>query len=161
MSLKSEAVLKVKHFLDEKGYEGEIHHTDDTIFTVEDASRSVGAPPEEILKSLIFRVNDRSILLLMSGSNRVDQKKVAQILEVSKSRVKMASPDFVYESFGFQVGGVPPVGYPSALFTIIDEDVFKYDVVWAAAGTDHDFFPVKPDVLREYTEGIVKSVSKN
>lgn len=147
-------VKRVRRFLDSRGYSGGIHHTEDTIFTVEDASKAVGAPPEEILKSLIFMVDGDPTLLLMSGINKVDVKKVSLATGKAKSRIKMASPDYVLESFGFKVGGVPPVGYEPSLPALIDEDVFSFDVVWAAAGTDHDFFPIAPEDLKEYTDGV-------
>ncbi len=146
-------VERVKKFLADMGYEGNIHHTEDTIFTVDDASRAVGAPPAEILKSLIFLVSGRPVLILMSGVNKVDGKKVAVVTETPKSKVKMASPDFVFEKFGYRVGGVPPVGYDPSLPALIDEDLLNFDIVWAAAGTDHDFFPIRPETLLEYTGG--------
>lgn len=148
-------VTKVKDFLDSRGYSGDIHHTEDTIFTVEDASKAVGAPPEEILKSLIFMVDGKPTLVLMSGINKVDSKKIAIATSKAKSRIKMASPDYVFETFGFKVGGVPPLGYQPLLPALIDEDIFSFEVVWAAAGTDHDFFPIAPAVLRDYTDGTV------
>lgn len=148
-------VGKVKHFLDSHGYGGNIHHSEDTIFTVEDASKAVGAPPEEILKSLIFMVDGDPTLLLMSGVNKVDIKKVSLVTGKAKSRIKMASPEYVLESFGFRIGGIPPVGYEPSLPALIDEDVFSFDVVWAAAGTDHDFFPIAPQELKKYTDGMV------
>lgn len=146
---------KVRSFLQERGYKGDIHHTDGTIFTVEDASKSVGAPPEEILKSLVFLVDGEPTLILMSGVNKVDRKKIASATGKAKSRVKMASPDYVFETFGFKVGGVPPVGYGSDLPALIDRDLFSFEKVWAAAGTDQDFFPIEPEVLQEYTGGTV------
>lgn len=148
-------VDRVRAFLEERGYSGEIHHTDGTIFTVDDASKSVGAPPEEILKSLVFLVDDQPTLILMSGINKVDRKKIALATGKAKSRVKMASPDYVFESFGFKVGGVPPVGYSPCLPALIDRDIFCFSTVWAAAGSDQDFFPIEPPLLQEYTGGLV------
>lgn len=147
------AVKKVRDFLETVGYDGKIRHTEDTIFTVEDASRAVGAPEEEILKSLIFLVSGEPVLVLMSGVNKGDGKKIALCAGVSKSRIKMASPDFVFCNFGYKVGGVPPVGYDPPIRAFLDEDLLKYETVWAAAGTDHDFFPIGPEKLREYTKG--------
>ncbi|HOO63807.1 MAG TPA: YbaK/EbsC family protein [Synergistaceae bacterium] len=146
-----EPVEKVRNRLDELGYEGEIVFSRETIFTVEDASQAVGVPPEEILKTLVLLVDDSPVLVLLSGINRVHLKKVKALLGAKK--VKMCSPEFVYEYSGFQVGGVPPLGYPEELPALLDEDLFLYHTVWAAAGTDHAFFPVSPEKLREYTRG--------
>jgi prolyl-tRNA editing enzyme YbaK/EbsC (Cys-tRNA(Pro) deacylase) len=139
---ETKAVEKVRSFLEGEGYEGEIFFTEDTIFTVEDASRAVGVRPEEILKSLVLLADDKPILVLMSGPNKVDIKKIKRMLGARK--VKMADPGYVYEYTGYRIGGVPPVGYPEKPKAFIDEDVFLYDTLWAAAGSEHSFFPVGP-----------------
>ncbi|MBN1333951.1 MAG: YbaK/EbsC family protein [Synergistales bacterium] len=147
----NEAVEKVKEFLEKKGCDCEIFYTRDTIFTVEDASRAVGVPPEEILKSLMLLVDGIPVLALMSGTNRVDLKKIKRFLNARK--VRMADPGYVYDYSGYRIGGVPPVGYPDRLTTLIDEDLFNFPTVWAAAGNDHSFFPVRPSKLLEITYG--------
>ncbi len=154
----AEPVRKVESCLQELGYSGEIFLSEDTIFTVEDASRAVGVPPEEILKTLVLLADDSPVLVLLSGVNRVDLKKVKTLLGAKK--VKMSTPEFVYEYSGFQVGGVPPLGYAELLPAFLDEDLFQYATVWAAAGTDHAFFPVSPEKLREYTRGEKGDIKK-
>ncbi len=147
----SDPVKKVLCFLEEKGFSGAVKYSEETIFTVEDASRVVGAQPEHILKSLVLLADDRPVLALMSGTNRVDVKKVRREAEAKK--VRMADPDYVYKWSGYKIGGVPPVGYPELPPAFLDEDLFLYPVVWAAAGTDHAFFPVAPDDLLRLTDG--------
>lgn len=144
-------VLKVRRFLEEKGFPVQITYSEDTIFTVEDASRVVGAKEEEILKSLVLLVDDVPVLALMSGINRVDVKKVRS--ETGAKKVRMADPEYVLNWSGFQIGGVPPVGYPEPPKALLDEDLFQHSIVWAAAGTDHVFFPVSPDELAQLTGG--------
>ena len=149
--LPHDPVARVRAFLDQAGYAGVIHFTDDTIFTVEDASRAVGAPPEEILKSLLLLVDGEPVLALLSGVNRVDLRKVQRLRGARK--VRMADADWVFAYSGFRVGGVPPVGYPTRLPALLDEDLYRYPVVWAAAGTDHSFCPVSPEELERLTGG--------
>ena len=154
-----QAVLRVRAALDEAGAADiTIIKAEGTIFTVEDAAGTVGAPPEEILKSLIFLVDGNPCLVLMSGVNRVDAKAVARALGGKKA--KMAQPEYVFESFGFQVGGVPPIGYPSRLPALLDEDLFRYPLGWAAAGTDHAFFPVAPERLLAMVGGTRMALKK-
>ncbi|MDR2136656.1 MAG: YbaK/EbsC family protein [Synergistaceae bacterium] len=154
-----DAVEKVRAALDAGGYgDIEIKVTEETIFTVEDATRAVGAPAEEILKSLVFLVDERPTLVLMSGANRVDLRAVAR--EGKGKKVKMASPEYVFQHFGFKVGGVPPTGYPLRMPALLDEDLFRYPVVWAAAGTDHAFFPIEPERLLALTGGTKAPVKK-
>ncbi len=151
-------VIKVRSFLKEKGFPESIIYSEETIFTVEDASRVVGALPEHILKSLVLLVDDRPALALMSGVNRVDVKKVRR--EADAKKVRMADPEYVFNWSGFRIGGVPPVGYPGLPPAFLDEDIFLYPVVWAAAGTDHSFFPVAPEDLARLTGGRKCSLKK-
>lgn len=151
-------VERVRAFLNEAGYRGEIHFSQETIRTVEDASRSVGAPPEEILKTLVLLADGKPVIALMSGPNRIDLKKVKVFLEARK--VSMARAEWVLEHMGFEVGGVPPVGFPSLPCALIDEDLFRFQKVWAAAGTEHSFFPVNPRDLAGYIGGIKADIKK-
>jgi prolyl-tRNA editing enzyme YbaK/EbsC (Cys-tRNA(Pro) deacylase) len=64
----------------------------------------------------------------------------------------------VEHATGFVIGGVPPVGHPSALITIIDADLLQYEIVWAAAGTPHAVFPISPTELVRITRGTVMDV---
>lgn len=153
-------VKAVRNYLDGKNRSEKIIHTEATIFTVSDASVAVGAPEPEILKSILLRVNrgEYFALALMSGINRVETKKIKKLL--GASHVSFADPDVCREWCGFQPGGVPPVGYPEQPRTLLDEDLFLYGTVWAAAGTDHDFFPINPSVLLKITGGEKADIKK-
>jgi len=155
----SEAIKKVRGALDANGCEDiKIKITEDTIFTVEDACKAVGAPAEEILKSLVFIIDNHPMLVLMSGANRADARAIGR--EANGKKIKMAPPEYVFEEFGFKVGGVPPTGYPTQMPTLLDEDLFQYPVVWAAAGTDHSFFPIEPERLLKLTRGVKACIRK-
>ena len=152
---------KVRSALDNAGASDiEIRIVEQTIFTVDDAAKTIGVNPSEILKSLIF-VIDKSepCLVLMSGSNKVDSKLAAQSLGGKRGR--MMPPEEVYERYGFHVGGVPPLGYDTKLRAVLDEDLFIHEIVWSAAGTDHAFFPVTPERLLALTGGIKARLKKN
>lgn len=155
----ADPIEKVRQFLDQAGYQGTILYSRETIFTVEDASKAVGAPAEAILKSIVLRADGNFVLALMSGVNRVDLKAVRKLLSGVK-KVSMAAPETVFEFSGFAVGGVPPVGYPVRLEAFLDEDLFLQDTVWAAAGTDHAFFPVSPEELLRLTGGRRATIKK-
>ena len=153
-------VKAVRDFLDKKNFNEKIIHTEATIFTVSDASLAVGAPEPEILKSILLRVNrgEYFALALMSGVNRVETKKIKKLL--GASHVSFADPDACIEWSGFRPGGVPPVGYPKQPRTLIDDDLFLYGTVCAAAGTDHHFFPISPSALLEITGGERADIKK-
>lgn len=154
-------VEAVRSFLEQKGYDCGIIHTEATIFTVRDASLAVGAPEPEILKSILLRVNrgEYFALALMSGVNRVETKKIKKIL--GASHVSFADPELCLEWSGFAPGGVPPVGYPEQPRTLLDQDLFLYRTVWSAAGTDHAFFPVSPEDLLAMTGGEKADIKKD
>ena len=152
-----DAVERVRRALDAAGAQDvEIRVVEGSIFTVEDAAATIGVPPEEILKSLVCLVDGEPVLVLMSGSNRIDSRAVARAFGGRRCRMMPADG-----SYGFRVGDVPPLGYPQPLRAVLDEDLFRYEVVWAAAGTDHAFFPVEPDRLMRLTGGASASVKKD
>lgn len=153
-------VKAVQQYLDNVNCDAKIMHTEETIFTVSDASKAVGAPEEEILKSILLRVNHGAsrALALMSGINRVDTKKIRHLLNAQ--HVSFAQPEECIEWSGFRPGGVPPVGYPEQPVTLLDEDLFKYETVWSAAGTDHAFFPISPAELLKITNGTKADIKK-
>lgn len=146
-------VAAVKAFLKDNGSSAQVQFAEATIFTVSDASKALGTSEAEILKSILLRVNRGKsfALALMSGVNKVDTKKIKKLL--GASHVSFADAEVCTEWSGFRPGGVPPVGYPEQPPTLLDEDLFQYPIVWAAAGTDHAFFPVAPDELLRLTGG--------
>jgi prolyl-tRNA editing enzyme YbaK/EbsC (Cys-tRNA(Pro) deacylase) len=152
-------VAAVQEYLSVIGCTAKVIHTDATIFTVSDASLAVGAPEAEILKSILLRVNhgESHALALMSGVNRVDAKKLKKLLG---SHVSFENPEECVKWSGFHPGGVPPVGYPEQPRAFLDEDLFKHDTVWSAAGTDHAFFPISPDELLRITHGEKADIKK-
>ncbi len=153
-----EGVQKVWEALQNHHYQGEIFISEHTIFTVEDASRAVGVPPEEILKSLVLLADGSPVLALLSGTNKVHLKKIKKLLQARK--VVMSTPEFVLDYSGFQVGGVPPLGYPEPIQAFLDEDLFLHETVWAAGGSDHAFFPIAPSLLLEYVKGRKEDIKK-
>ncbi|MCL2684645.1 MAG: YbaK/EbsC family protein, partial [Synergistaceae bacterium] len=125
-------VGKVRAFLEASGCEARVTQSEETIFTVEDASRTVDVPPEQILKSLLFITEEGEwALALMSGSNKVNDKKVKRALDTVK--VRMGTAEAIRAFSGFEPGGVPPVGYPGPPRALLDSDLFQYDAVWSAA----------------------------
>jgi prolyl-tRNA editing enzyme YbaK/EbsC (Cys-tRNA(Pro) deacylase) len=126
--------------------------------TSEDAAAAVGCTVAEIAKSLIFKAADgRPVLVIASGTNRVDEKKVRALLG---QKIERASPDFVREATGYVIGGVPPVGHASPSIVLIDSDLERFPEVWAAGGTPNAVFRITPADLIRVTEGRVADVAK-
>jgi prolyl-tRNA editing enzyme YbaK/EbsC (Cys-tRNA(Pro) deacylase) len=126
--------------------------------TAEEAAAAIGCTVGQIAKSLIFRaaVTNRSVLVIASGTNRVDERKVEAVLGEA---IKRADADFVRANTGFSIGGVPPVGHSVAPMVLIDESLIGFDVIWAAAGTPNAVFKLKPADLLELTGGRIAEVA--
>ena len=116
--------------------------------TAEEAAAAVGANVGQIVKSLVFLADGRPILALVSGANRLDTAKLAQI---AGAKITRADADTVREATGYAIGGVPPVGLATPLPVYCDRDLLQYAEVWAAAGTPHAVFSIAPETLARIT----------
>ena len=143
---------RVQDFL--SGLDGEcvVRELDGSTRTAHDAAASIGCTVAQIAKSLVFRVRgeDRAVLVVASGVNRVDTGKIEAATGL---KLKRADGDFVKKATGFAIGGIPPVGHDAPLTTFLDEDLLGYEVIWAAAGTPHAVFRLTPDKLHGLTGG--------
>jgi Cys-tRNA(Pro) deacylase len=144
---------KVADSARELGLEIEIKEFEATTRTAEDAANAIGCTVAQIVKSLLFVVDGQPVLALVSGPNRLDEKKLAELRGVGKKKVKRANADVVREATGFAIGGVPPFGHLQKLPTYIDEDFWQFEVIWAAAGTPNAVFAISPDELARVTAG--------
>lgn len=124
--------------------------------TSADAAAAIGCGVGQIEKSLIFRTpDDKPVLVIASGTNRVDEGKVAQALG---GEVLRADADFVRRATGFAIGGVPPVGHSIPPAVLLDRGLLQYDVIWAAAGTPNAVFQLSPQELQRITNGTFEDV---
>jgi prolyl-tRNA editing enzyme YbaK/EbsC (Cys-tRNA(Pro) deacylase) len=125
--------------------------------TAEEAAAACGCAVGQIIKSLVFRGkrSGKPVLLLVSGSNRVDQAGVAAAIGEPLDRPDAA---FVREVTGFAIGGIPPLGHAQALPTWFDKDLLQYETVWAAAGSPEAVFEVDPRRLAEVIGATIVNV---
>jgi prolyl-tRNA editing enzyme YbaK/EbsC (Cys-tRNA(Pro) deacylase) len=126
--------------------------------TAQDAAAACGCEVAQIVKSLVFRgaESGNPYLMLISGSNRLNEKTVAAILGEALTRPDAA---YVREVTGFAIGGVPPFAHASAMQVFVDEDLLRFETVWAAAGTPRAVFAVSPDALAKALEAKVIKVT--
>jgi len=117
--------------------------------TAVDAAEAIGCDVAQIVKSLVFIVDDRPVLAFTSGANRVDPEKLAQVAEGSGAR--RASPEEARAATGFAVGGTPPFGHPEPVVSFVDPELLTFEEVWAAAGTPDSVFPLTPSELLRAT----------
>ncbi|MDD2734622.1 MAG: YbaK/EbsC family protein [Desulfuromonadaceae bacterium] len=151
-SVLSNSAHRVQTFLAEKGFSFEVKELPGSTRTAAEAADSIGCEVAQIAKSLVFREKETNlpILVIASGSNRVD---VAKIEHETGLKLGKADGNYVKERVGYAIGGIPPVGHNEPLETILDEDLRRYAVIWAAAGTPFAVFQLKPADLEPLTNG--------
>ncbi len=125
--------------------------------TAADAAAAVGCEIGQIVKSLIFAVDDEIVLALTSGANRVDTDALVELAGGEASR--RVDADAVRTVTGFAIGGVPPFGHLQPVRAFFDPSLLAYDSVWAAAGTPRHVFPIDPSRLLEITGAAVGDFS--
>jgi prolyl-tRNA editing enzyme YbaK/EbsC (Cys-tRNA(Pro) deacylase) len=142
----------VQGALDALGLEADIVELPDSTRTAPEAAAAVGCELGAIVKSLVFRGarSGAPVLVLVSGDNRADEERIAG--ELGEAVVR-ADADFVRAATGYAIGGVPPVGHPAPLATLVDEDLLRFEEVWAAAGTPRAVFGVAPRALARAAAG--------
>ncbi len=150
-------VMRVEKALRKAGFTNEIVSLGATARSAREAADSLGVEVAQIVKSLVFRGAESAhpVLVVASGSNRVDEAKVEA---VAGEPIERADAKFVKERTGFSIGGVPPLGHTETIATFVDEDLFRHDEIWAAAGHTHAIFALSPDELVEMTGGEVVAV---
>ena len=114
--------------------------------TAEEAAAAVGCSVGEIAKSLVFRAGEQAVVAIMSGDNRLDTAKLG--LAAGKP-VSRADADFVRAATGFAIGGVPPLGHATPVPVFMDADLFRFERIWAAAGSPFSVFAIEPARLRD------------
>ncbi|MDQ6614833.1 MAG: YbaK/EbsC family protein [Actinomycetota bacterium] len=127
--------------------------------TAAEAAEAIGVELGQIVKSLVFTVDDRPVLALVGGDRLLDEHKLAAAAGGTASRRPDA--DLVRAVTGFPVGGVPPFGHSSQLPVFVDLGLLDYDEVWAAAGTPNANFPLDPRHLAQATAGTVADLGRH
>ncbi len=153
MPLKPSA-QRVQEALAARGLDIQVQELTATARSAAEAAAAVGCQVGQIAKSLVFRgrSSGQAILVIASGANRVDLAKVEALLGEPLDK---ADADFVRQQTGFAIGGIPPLGHDRPLTTVIDEDLLRFDRIWAAAGHPNAVFPATPPQLVALTNGRV------
>jgi prolyl-tRNA editing enzyme YbaK/EbsC (Cys-tRNA(Pro) deacylase) len=157
MGSLSSSAQKIQDILLSLGSSYQVIEFNESTRTAQEAADRAGCQLGQIVKSMIFKgqVTNKAILVLTSGTNRVDEKKISQYLG---ELIVRADPDFVRANTGFAIGGVPPVGHTHPMETFIDEDLLNYKNVWAAAGTPNAVFELLSSDLVKITHGKIARV---
>lgn len=126
--------------------------------TAADAASAVGCTVAQIAKSLIFRVDDRPLLVIASGINRVSIPKIEDLLG---QKIFRADAEWVREKTGFAIGGVAPVGHETQPLVILDQDLKGLTPLWAAAGSPSHVFETTAEALINLTGARVADIRED
>ena len=151
-----EGVQKVAQTLQQAGHAHAPIMLDGAARTAQEAADGLGVQLGQIAKSVIFRrkEDDAAVLVVTSGDRRVDEKKVSALV----GKVGRADADFVKARTGFTIGGVSPVAHLNPSVTLLDQDLWRFEEIWAAAGHPHGVFRLAPEDLRHLTGAPVVDV---
>jgi Cys-tRNA(Pro) deacylase len=131
-----------------------------TTRSAQEAAEAIGCQVGQIVKSLCFVVNGRSTICLVSGANQLDERKLAALAGVGRKQVSRADADSVKAATGFSIGGVPPLGHARPSPVYLDEDLLRYETIWAAAGTPFAVFAIQPAELVQASGGQVADLKR-
>lgn len=141
MTELSKSARKFQRYLDERDLSFKVIELPDSTRSASDAARALDCNQAQIVKSLVFRAagSDRPVIVLASGTNRVDEGRIADQLgePIDKPDAK-----FVKQRTGFSIGGVAPIGHREPCIVFVDRDLLNYNVLWAAAGTPNAVFKI-------------------
>lgn len=153
--------VDVQNALNALGLHTVIRTFDVSTATSQQAADAIGCELGQIVKSLAFLVEEKPILVLASGDQRVDDKKLAALLNVGRKKVKTASADECIAIYGYAPGGVPPVGHRTpTLPCYIDVSLQRYDQLYAAAGSANTIFPITLADLIRVTSGVIADIRR-
>lgn len=125
--------------------------------TSAEAAAGLGCSVAQIAKSIIFKrlADNAPVLVIASGVNRVDETKVAQHL----GALGKADAKFVREATGYAIGGVCPIGHTVKPLMLLDQDLFQYTSLWAAAGHPNAVFRLTPQQLAAMTGAPIADIA--
>jgi prolyl-tRNA editing enzyme YbaK/EbsC (Cys-tRNA(Pro) deacylase) len=152
-----ESAQRVADLLAKMGHDKQVVILSETGKTSAEAAAGLGCSVAEIAKSIVFRrlADDAAVMVVASGSNRVDEAKVAAIV----GPLGKADARFVKERIGYAIGGVCPIGHVGKTLMLIDEDLLQLTSVWAAAGHPHAVFNLTPQQLVKMTAAPVVDIA--
>jgi prolyl-tRNA editing enzyme YbaK/EbsC (Cys-tRNA(Pro) deacylase)/predicted Fe-S protein YdhL (DUF1289 family) len=156
-----EGVQKVAALLQEKGHPHLPVMLNDAARTAQQAADALGVAVGQIAKSIVFRrkSDDAAVLVVTSGDQRVDERKVEALVCANGERLGRADAEFVKAKTGFSIGGVSPLAHATAVVLLIDQSLLRFDQIWAAAGHPNSVFQLAPSDLEWLTGAAVVEVA--
>ena len=126
--------------------------------TAQEAAESLNTDVGSIVKSLLFKSENNFILCLVSGDRRCSLNKLKKIKQ--QKDISMANPQSVKEVTGFTIGGVSPIGHLREVEIFIDNNLKRFQNIYAAAGHPNCVYKVNFENLLKMTSGKVEDFTE-
>jgi prolyl-tRNA editing enzyme YbaK/EbsC (Cys-tRNA(Pro) deacylase) len=149
----------LQRFLDAKGIAAKIIPLRVHTSTVTEAAAALDVNSEQIIKSLVFMAGEEPLIVVNNGTGRIDPRKVAAFLGLSRSRVRFARPEQALAITGFVVGSMPPFGHRTPLRTLVDAAVFRQETVYGGGGGIDAMMQLTSAELKRATRGEAADLS--
>ena len=124
--------------------------------TALEAATSLNCEVGAIVKSLLFKTDNKYSLFLIAGDKKASLKKIKKNIRFSD--VSMASADEVKSITGYTIGGVSPVGHINKVDIYIDNSLERFDFLFAAAGHPNCIFKISFLDLKKITKGVIEDI---
>lgn len=111
--------------------------------TAADAANALGCEIDQIAKSIILQGSESGqvFLFITAGGRQVDLPRASALAQEPLGKADAAA---VRSQTGFAIGGVSPIGHVTDTRKWFDKSLMRFDIIWAAAGTPHHVFSMKP-----------------
>jgi prolyl-tRNA editing enzyme YbaK/EbsC (Cys-tRNA(Pro) deacylase) len=141
------------HFIVIHDIEAEIVHLPVETPTVAAAAAAVNVKPEQIIKSVLFMADGSPLLVVTNGLTRIQRKRLADVLGMSRRRVKIANGEQVQTITGYAVGAVPPFGHPAPIPTLLDVGVLAESTIYGGGGENNALMRLSTEELQRVIDG--------
>ena len=156
--LNKEPVRRVQKKLKEFDESYKVIELDSSARTAKEAAKSLKTDVGSIVKSLLFRSQNNFFLCLVSGDKRCSLNKLKKIKNLKE--ISMANPQSVKEVTGFTIGGVSPIGHLEKIEIFIDNNLKRFEKIYAAAGHPHCVYKIDFENLIKITNGTVEDITE-
>ena len=156
--LNKERVRRVQEKLREFDQNYKVIVLDSSARTAKEAAENLKTDVGSIVKSLLFRSQNNFILCLVSGDKRCSLNKLKNIKKLKD--ISMANPQSVKEVTGFTIGGVSPIGHLEKIEIYIDNNLKRFEKIYAAAGHPNCVFEIDFENLSIITKGTIKDITE-
>lgn len=152
----------VRRILAERAPDIEIRFFDASTATSQLAAEQIGCELGQIAKSIVFLVEDRPVVVVISGDQRVDDRKLAAHFDLPRKRIRTANADECIAVTGYAPGGVPPIAHRrDDIMLFVDRSLNRYPQIFAAAGAANAIMPMTVERLVQLSGGELADFAKS